>query len=507
MSHYSARRVLAGLAVAGAVLAAGTPASGAQRAAAELKMVVPDVSVAIGGPGTEVRPTWYADREVELSDTKLTYQLDDLTGVVLSDGDGVGTCTSVSATKLTCEDQFGMSVGPDGMTGYFTGLLKAGKTAKAGAEGTLTATFSAEGVAPITDTIAVRVSEGVDLVAGPNVTVKKKPGASFDVPLVVRNAGQTVVDGASVIFNRDYAFSSTGKFSNCFYRSGQVTACTFDQALAPGTTYRGAFPFKLRPDTYAPGHEANELEWLAPGDYEDREAQLVKEGLEGFGTAGSGGVLKLTAQSSAQDRQGDVNPDNNWTTVEVEVTGKNGADLVAIGDDVTGEAGDVVTAEVGVRNDGPATLDFGRSGESVAWIKVGVPAGATVVSVPEGCDKDGAIYNCFTGTLLPASERQVFDFGLRIDRVVADAGGKVVVNEPCECSQFAKDLDMSNNTSEIVINGTGAGGPDAGDGGQGGGLPVTGPVGAAVAGAGLLLLVAGGAGVLVARRRRTRFVA
>ena len=168
----------------------------------------------------------------------------------------------------------------------------------------------------------------------------------------------------------------------------------------------------------------------------------------------------------------------------------------------------MVTAEVGVRNDGPATLDSGRSGESIAWIKVGVPAGATVVSVPEGCDEDGSIYNCFSGTLLPVSESQTFEFGLRIDRVVADAGGRVVVNEPCECSQFAKDLDMSNNTSAIVLNGTGAGGPDAGDGaggGEGGGLPVTGPVGTAVAGAGLL--VAGGAGVLMVRRRRTRFVA
>jgi hypothetical protein len=507
MSYYSARRIVAGLAVAGAVLAAGTPASAAQRAAAGIKMIVPDVSVPLGGPGAELRPAWYADREVELTGTKLTYQLSDLAGVALADGDGVGNCTSESARKLVCEDQLGMSIGPDGMVGYFTALLKADKTAKAGTEGTVTATFSAEGIAPITETAAVKVSEGVDLAAGPGVILKKEPGASFDVPLVVRNAGQVVAEGASVIFNRDHAFETTQQFSNCFYRSGQLTACTFDQALQPGTTYRGAMPYKLRAATYAPGVSANELQWLTPGELEDQEALLIKNGLDGFGTAGSGGVLKLTAQTSAQARQGDTNPDNNWSTVEVHATGKNGTDLVAVGDTKAGAAGDVVTATVGVRNAGPATLDFGRAGESVARIKISVPAGAAVVSVPEGCDKDGASYVCFTGTLLVAGDSQTYDFGLRIDRVVPDAIGAVVVNEPCECSQFSKDLDMANNKSAIVLNGTGAGGNAGGSGGEGGGLPVTGPVGAAVAGAGLVLLVAGGAGVLIARRRRTHFVA
>lgn len=46
-----------------------------------------------------------------------------------------------------------------------------------------------------------------------------------------------------------------------------------------------------------------------------------------------------------------------------------------------------------------------------------------------------------------------------------------------------------------------------GTGGDGGGLPVTGSNTATVAGAGVALLLLGGAGYLVARRRRTRFVA
>jgi hypothetical protein len=508
MSHFSARRVLAGLAVAGAVLAAGAPAAAAQRAAAEIKMIVADVSVPIGGPGTELRPTWYAGQEVVLTEAKVTYQLTGVAGVTLADGDGVGDCTSESATKLVCEDHFEMGVGPDGMTGYFTALLKAGAKAGAGTAGTVTATFSAEGLAPITESAAVRVTGGVDLAAGPDVSVKKKPGSTFDVPLVVRNAGRTVADGAAVIFNRDHAFETIRQFSNCYYRSGELVACRFDQELQPGAGYRGVMPYKLRATTYAPGHSANELQWLTPGELEDHEALLIKNGLEGLGTAGNGGVLRLTELASAKARQGDVNPDNNWTTVEVEATGKNGSDLVAVGDTASGATGDVVTATVGVRNAGPATLDFGRAGESVARIKVSVPAGTTVVSAPERCEKRGADYFCDGSTLLVAGKSETYDFGLRIDRVVADATGAVVVNEPCECSQFSKDLNPANNKAAIVLNGTGAGGgAGGGTGGEGGGLPVTGPVGAAVGGTGLALLVAGAAGVMIARRRRTRFVA
>jgi LPXTG-motif cell wall-anchored protein len=172
---------------------------------------------------------------------------------------------------------------------------------------------------------------------------------------------------------------------------------------------------------------------------------------------------------------------------------------------VTGAAGDVVTATVGVRNSGPATLDFGRAGSPAATIRVNIPQGTTVVSAPQSCVRDGDenwAYYCDGSYLLVAGDSETYDFRLRIDRVVADASGRVVVNEPCECDRFADDLDLSNNKSAIVVNASGV----CDGGGAGGGLPVTGPMGA-VGAAGLALLIAGGAGILVARRRRTSFVA
>ena len=55
--------------------------------------------------------------------------------------------------------------------------------------------------------------------------------------------------------------------------------------------------------------------------------------------------------------------------------------------------------------------------------------------------------------------------------------------------------------------GGGAGGGEGGENGEGGGLPVTGTATGAVAGIGGALLLLGGAGYLLGRRRRSRFVA
>ena len=86
------------------------------------------------------------------------------------------------------------------------------------------------------------------------------------------------------------------------------------------------------------------------------------------GKPGNGGNLTLTKAGALRGFQADTNPDNNWSGMKVSVTGKNGVDLAAIGDSVTGKAGEVVNATVGVRNNGPASLDFNRSGSPVTKI-------------------------------------------------------------------------------------------------------------------------------------------
>lgn len=512
MPSISARRLAAGLAAfaaaCGPVAAIAAPASAATPDAG-LTMILRNVTLPVGGTAVELEPSWWADEEIVLDKPRITYTLSGLTGVSLSEGEGVGECVNESPTTLTCDDPWELSTGPDGQGGWFTAVLKASATAVTGTSGTITATFEAEGITPITEKATVRVAGGVDLKAGPSVRLSRKPGASFDAPLVVRNAGRTVAEGAAVMFYNDYGFQPRSSYSNCFYRDGEVTACRFDQSFAPGASLRGVMPFKLGADTYAPGGAYGELEWVTSAELEDLQSLLRQDG-RSLGRPGSGQVLKLSQVASASSLQADTNPDNNWSHWDVRATGKNGADLVALGSRLTGAVGDVVTAKIGVRNDGPATLDFGRAGDAVAHVEVKLPKGTELVSAPEGCSRDGAVYSCYGGWFLKVGTSETYEFKLRVTKVVPDAKGEVVVNAPCECSQFSNDADPANNTSAIVLNGTGGSGDSGGSGaggGQGGGLPVTGPVAGAFGGAGLVLLVAGGAGVVIARRRRTRFVA
>ncbi|NBE82485.1 LPXTG cell wall anchor domain-containing protein [Micromonospora rubida] len=71
-------------------------------------------------------------------------------------------------------------------------------------------------------------------------------------------------------------------------------------------------------------------------------------------------------------------------------------------------------------------------------------------------------------------------------------------------TRLAGDPSEGNDIATITVKaGTGTGGGGGGDGG----LPVTGASTGLIAGIGGLLLVAGVGGYLVAKRRRTRFVA
>jgi len=86
----------------------------------------------------------------------------------------------------------------------------------------------------------------------------------------------------------------------------------------------------------------------------------------------------------------------------------NDYDLEAVGATLDGKAGQVVKAELGVRNNGPATIrqwwGEGPGDDPAVVTKVTVPPGTTAVKVPKGCytfedhksDTPGAkSYSCF----------------------------------------------------------------------------------------------------------------
>ncbi|MFG1995585.1 Ig-like domain-containing protein [Actinoplanes sp. NPDC048988] len=271
------------------------------------------------------------------------------------------------------------------------------------------------------------------LLAGAPVKLSAAVGERFDATLSVTNTGSTAVDGVAVRFATTSGFEAAEQFANCVYEAGQPRDCTFEQSLEPGKSYQLVMPYKVRADAYAPGGLNGQFQWTPLAG--------------GTPHTGDGAVLQLRAG----DKLGE-SPAGDWQYLDVAVTGSNGADLAALGTTVTGAAGDVVEAEVGVRNDGPATLDWTRGGTSPGLVVVTIPAGTSVVKTPEGCDRDSGQYVCETATLFPTATTTTWKFPLRINQVVAGATGSVEVNPACQCQRFDKDLDKSNNTASLVVN-------------------------------------------------------
>jgi LPXTG-motif cell wall-anchored protein len=513
MHAKSALRLCAGLGVVGALVAT-TAIPAAARAAAQLDIFYSDVTIAADGPGRIQDASVYASEPVVLHQPTMRYDATDLDGVATLSEEVGSDCAEESPGILVCQDPFDVEVGEFGLGGLFDVVITAAPGATAGAEGTLKLTLSAPGVESVSTQARVRVGEGVDLAAsGDPAEVSAAPGAAFDAPLRLRNAGETVAEGAAAVFFGDYGVEARTRHSNCTYEGDYLRTCTFDQDLAAGSEHAASVAARLRPDTYAPGHEALETIWMTPAEFEDFTEFLKGNGFS-VGEPGDGPELALTEQGGAQARkvQADKDPFNNSTYVDITVTGKNGVDLEAVGASFDGAAGSVHETELGVANNGPAVLDGSRSGESITRVIVDVPAGTSAVKVSADCapftgedpdweqpGKPGARkYQCETGIFLAPGEELVYPFAFRIDEVIADAAGAITANAACECPTFTQDLDPSNDTAKILVNASGGGG---------GGLPVTGAATGLVAGAGALLLLAGAAGFVIARRRRMRFVA
>ncbi|BCL15013.1 LPXTG cell wall anchor domain-containing protein [Micromonospora sagamiensis] len=513
-----ARRLLAGLGVVAALVA--TPANPASADLSDVKIdfYFPDVTVAAGSPGKVESAILSASRPVVLRDVTMRFDFSGLSGkVIVSEPDDFGYCTTPEPSVLLCTDPFEVSLEEWGLAGILPVTI-APTDGTDEATGKLKVTFSAAGVDPLTRESSVRVGEGVDLAAGPETETSAKPGEAFDASLAVRNAGTTTVKGSSLVFFGDHALRAGEKYRNCTYDGDHLRTCNFDEELAPGTDYRASLDLVLGKDTYAPGRAYGEAIWMTRAEYEDFAAYLAEQGVS-TGEPGTGGTLTLTTgRRQARAAQADTDPMNNHGLITVTTTGKNGSDLAAIGDKLTGAAGAKVTATVGFRNNGPATLDYTRAGSSVTYVRVGVPEGTTVVEAPESCapvkgeewgepgEAGGRSYFCFAGSLAIAGEDETFDFTLRVDKVVPNAKGTVEVNVSCQCDGgFDHDLKPANDTAAVLVNAAGGGGGGTGDGD--GGLPVTGAQTGLIVGVGGLLLALGVGGFVLSRRRRTRFVA
>ncbi|MEV0004286.1 LPXTG cell wall anchor domain-containing protein [Micromonospora sp. NPDC050980] len=519
MLSNSTRRWFAGLGVAGAFVAASaTPAAAAD---APFEIVTHDLLVA---PGYLDYGSFFAhstDDEAEPTFGRTTVDVDFSAVADFATVEPAwGWSCDVSSTKLHCEADL-----LDGDEPWFDYVVNGKDTAKPGQQGALKISVTSSGKTA-TGTAGVTIAEGVDLASDPTVEASGAPGGIANLPGVVRNAGDTTVDGAVLVVQADWLASFDGDFSNCRRQEdGFFAFCAFDTKIEPGRSYKLSenLPIKLRPETRTGAKFPVYLDWWTTDDFDQAFEDWQDEV-----KPGKGAELRLVEQSvkTARVPQTDLDQMNNFTVGTVRVTGNNPADLAAEGATATGKKGDVVTVAPSFTNLGPATLEYlGQGTPGIRLedlpVRVTVPAGTTVTEAPYDCvpfqpskewdpwtanwGEPGAKEYACQVTESPKGMKNPYEFRLRVDTVTPDAAGVFV-------TRLGGDPNSKNNAAAIVVNPVGNGNPGTpGDGGQGGGdggtLPITGSSAGLIAGIGALLLAAGFGGYVVARRRKTRFVA
>ncbi|SCE79124.1 LPXTG cell wall anchor domain-containing protein [Micromonospora chokoriensis] len=518
MLNHSTRRWLAGLGVAGAFVAASAGPASAEEPSKEIFLYANNVLLAPGGEAkavtlqafTEALPR---DFTISVDSTAVT----DFATVSLTD-DVTGCATR--GPIITCSLK-----GAETIDYVLDLTVEAKDSAAVGKKGDVTLILAAEGMSPVTTTSTVEIGEGVDLKADEVLQVSGAPGASMKAPLRVANVGNKTTDGAVLLLSSTPGLT-TSRHSNCSYLFAFGTnfaQCAIDRKIEPGEALQldSSSTVKIASDAWAPGEQYGTGWWFADGDWAEFLAEFPVPADEW--EKGTGAALTLVPAPGAQARrlqQTDEDSSNNATEIRATVTGSQGADAAATGAEVSGAAGKTVNAKVGFVNNGPAMINSYAPNELVTAAEITIPAGATVVAAPAQCTpssngeevggygQPGArSYFCEWYDLLRKGDAAVFEFELRIDKV-AGAPGTVRLwhyNLDGQGSTVA-DLDPKNDRAAFVIKGA-SGGNGGGQGGDDGGLPVTGQSTGLIAGIGALLLAAGVGGYLVAKRRRTRFVA
>ncbi|MCO8272894.1 hypothetical protein M1L60_20065 [Actinoplanes sp. TRM 88003] len=502
-------------------VAAPVQAAPAPLAKAKVDFYVKNYTLAPGS-GALLRTLLFADRRlpVRSGDVSIVYRfVDQGPGFHFQEAGHVDNCSvrQPDLLELTC-GPYVDALTPSGAEGNLNGWVVAGDDAVVGRVGTITATMTVKGHAPVTRTAKLRIGERIGLTAVDTAQdTSVAPGGSLDVPLTISNTGSVPIRGTAIGAYSQYSYESRTQFSNCFYLDGQMRGCKFDQTLAPGATYRVTLPLRMRKDTYAPSLQYGDWIWMTKDEFADQQDYVRKGGFEPLGTPGRGGVLRLTPVVTAQADPPQALEEYVSDGLVATVTGRQSTDLAAVGTRAAGRKGAVVPVKVGIRNAGPATID--RSRVNAPWpnARVFIPKGTTAVTVPDICfpmtdrgvvdyghgGKPGELrYSCYLDYFFKVGFVDPLTFRLRIDQVITGAVGSVKVDAPAE------ELNKANNSAYIVINGAvppappAAPGDGGGDGGQGGGggLPITGPTGGLL---GLGLVLAGAVAVLIGRRVRS----
>lgn len=329
-------------------------------------------------------------------------------------------------------------------------------------------------------TSSVTIVEGDDLVLSPlGELPTATPGSRISIPLAVTNVGPDPVDGLTVTVRLTHGLRPV-TYANCRtqpydppYDNSTDTTCGIPGVLQPGATYDA--PFEATVEVFA-GRWQQVIEFLHP---------TATAATASWATTAQRLALTPRRGTAADDEM-----ENQGTSTLAPLQVDTGLDLAAVGATVVGDPGEVVTAEVGLRNIGPSEID---PTDGLVFL-VQLPPGIEVVSTRCSLREDGQ-YACNPDRWLVApGEQAVASFSLRVT-TGPDAEGTVRVlhrNGPAR-DIIVDDMPGNDVAALRVVS-------------RADGLPVTGASVVSVALAGVVALVLGILAVLVARppRRRRR---
>ncbi|MCX4763680.1 hypothetical protein OG562_22485 [Streptomyces sp. NBC_01275] len=375
---------------------------------------------------------YHDNDDFTVTDGRLTVDVSGLAGVAdvswpdnctPNDAGTVAVCdTGDVPTRYSAQVQLKVRAAAGAAVGA-QGAIEYSAEATGGPDGTLVAPeYSAE--------TSVTVASGPDLgVSAPQDTTGVATGTRLTVPFSVTNTGNETAHGFSVKMWATYGLDVVTRYPQCTYTgpddSGEYTpmtyvTCSFDTDVAPGATVELPAPLRLAVTRHAL-YERFDYEIQPGGDATDLD------------TSDNG---------------------RSW-----HITADNTADFAVHGAKVSGAAGDTVTAAFRFVNHGPAWVGNVASGDPVAVMDFYLPEGTTATSVPETCHTawtsgdDPAIghYACTLPMWAKPHLKVSYPFQLRIDRVVPDATGHVVVH-PHSDTSATFDPNTENNTAKVIVN-------------------------------------------------------
>jgi LPXTG-motif cell wall-anchored protein len=448
----------------------------------------------------------------QVTDVSLTFDFAGLDGIATpSFPDGTSTCT-LSGTTATCAlpdiDT------EDGVETQIPLVLTPKAGATDGAKASFTMTTAGTGAATDVEEITVKVADGSDLVATQTTdTAKVKPGDDAHLAYTITNTGNEDAHDVAGFFIFSHGFNPAD-YDDCLYSpidelGGWAATCDLVPTLAAGDSITVDFPGSITPDAAAQEFAASDAVSDFTTDDLAKSSLLRKvrgKSVKFAKRAHSG--RKLTVKTASTGGDAEIDGSDNFSFMEFDVATSH--DATVFERPVKGAIGDKVTANLLVRDEGPASLNF-LGGDFVDGILVTVPGWATVTDAPEECvgltdpsdlplsaaspDKNVGTagfpyYACYdlNSSYLKVGDELGFPITFKITKDHGAAGTYALLPNTAATNG---DTDRSNNSAKIdlVLDGQGS-------------LPVTGSKVGIIGGVGGALVLLGGVLLVLGRRRK-----